>query len=63
MTKELVPQSPGLDLEKVLIKGDLAELSPPQRVQYYTQVCESLGLNPLTKPFDYIVLNNKLTLN
>ena len=64
MTKAVVPQtqSPGIDLEKVLIKGDLAALSPPQRVQYYTQVCESLGLNPLTKPFDYIVLNGKLTL-
>ena len=62
MTKAVVPQSPGIDLEKVLIKGDLAALTPPQRVQYYTQVCESLGLNPLTKPFDYIVLNGKLTL-
>ena len=62
MTKAVVPQSPGVDLEKVLIKGDLAALTPPQRVQYYTQVCESLGLNPLTKPFDYIVLNGKLTL-
>jgi hypothetical protein len=26
------------------------------------RVCESLGLNPLTKPFDYIRLNGKLTL-
>ena len=25
-------------------------------------MCESVGLNPLTKPFDYIVLNGKLTL-
>ena len=62
MTSEVVPQSPDIDLEKVLIKGDLAALTPPQRVQYYTTVCESLGLNPLTKPFDYIVLNGKLTL-
>jgi hypothetical protein len=31
-------------------------------VSYYQQVCNSLGLNPLTKPFDYINLNGKLTL-
>jgi hypothetical protein len=29
---------------------------------YYRQVCESLGLNPLTRPFEYIVLNGRLTL-
>ena len=23
------------------------------RVTYYIKVCESLGLNPMTKPFDY----------
>lgn len=49
-------------LEQVIIGGDLSKLSPSQRVQYYRIVCESLGLNPLTKPFDYIVLNSKLTL-
>ena len=49
-------------IEQVLIGGDLARLTPPQRVSYYKAVCESLGLNPLTKPFDYINLNGKLTL-
>lgn len=49
-------------LEQVLIGGDLSKLSPAQRVQYYKRTCESLGLNPLTRPFDYITLNNKLTL-
>ena len=49
-------------LEQVVIEGNLAKLSPEQRVQYYGQVCESVGLNPYTKPFDYIMLNGKLTL-
>jgi hypothetical protein len=49
-------------LENVLISGDLSKLSSPQRVQYYKKVCESLGLNPFTKPFEYITLNGKLTL-
>src|SRR6185437_4361447 len=28
-------------------------LSIPGRLSYYKAVCESLGLNPLTRPFDY----------
>jgi hypothetical protein len=49
-------------MESVLLDGDLSRMTPAQRVSYYQRVCESLGLNPLTKPFDYIKLNNKLTL-
>ena len=49
-------------IEQVLIGGDLSALSEEQRLMYYNQVCESLSLNPLTKPFDYIKLNGKLTL-
>lgn len=49
-------------IERVLIGGNLAELSPDQRLSYYNRVCESVGLNPLTKPFEYITLNGKLTL-
>lgn len=55
---------PNLDtaIEQALIGGDLKALAPAQRVAYYKAVCESLQLNPLTKPFDYIVLNGKLVL-
>jgi hypothetical protein len=49
-------------MESVLLSGDLSKLTPAQRVSYYRNVCESVGLNPLTKPFDYINLNGKLTL-
>lgn len=51
-----------LAIEAALIGGDLSKLTPAQRVVYYNRVCDSLGLNPLTKPFDYITLNGKLTL-
>jgi len=49
-------------IEQVVVSGDLAKLTPAQRVNYYNRVCNSMGLNPLTRPFDYITLNNKLTL-
>ena len=49
-------------IEKALIVGDLAPLTPTQRVLHYHRVCESIGLNPMTKPFEYIPLNGKLVL-
>lgn len=49
-------------IESVLIQGDLRALNPEERLNYYKKVCESLGLNPLTKPFEYIILNGRLTL-
>jgi hypothetical protein len=49
-------------IEEVIAKGDLKALTADQRAAYYTQVCESMGLNPLSQPFQYIVLNGKLQL-
>ena len=49
-------------LEQV-ITGDLSKLTAPQRVEYLLGVCKSLGLNPATRPFDYVILNGKLTLD
>lgn len=49
-------------VEELTSRGDLAKLSPEERSQYYLEVCKSLGLNPLTQPLAYIVLNNRLTL-
>lgn len=49
-------------MEQVIIKGDLSSLTPIERMEYYRAVCNSVGLNPLTQPFQYITLNGKLTL-
>lgn len=54
--------SNGEMMERVVAAGDLDGLQPMERAQYYVRVCESVGLNPLTKPFAYIKLNGKLTL-
>lgn len=48
--------------EVALLTGDLSKLSEPQRADLLIRVCKSVGLNPLTKPFMYIVLNAKLTM-
>lgn len=49
-------------LERVLIEGDLGKLSAEERVSYYNMVCESLGLNPYSRPFDYLRLNGREVL-
>jgi len=49
-------------LEMILVQGDLSKLSAADRLMYYMKTCESLGLNYLTRPFDYITLNGRLTL-
>ena len=49
-------------VERALIVGDLSKLSAEERVSYYNNVCISIGLNPLTRPLEYIVLNGKMVL-
>jgi len=55
-------QVPQALAEKVLLGGDLSQLTPTERLTYYNAVCNSLNLNPLTRPFEYLALNGKLTL-
>jgi hypothetical protein len=59
-----IPDSAALaaSVEKALVGGDLAKLTTEERLSYYKAVCESVGLNPLTRPFEYITLNGKLQL-
>jgi len=49
-------------MESVIAKGDLGKLSAQERSTYYMQVCRSIGLNPLTRPFEYLTLNGKMVL-
>jgi hypothetical protein len=47
---------------QVVVKGDLAKLTEVERMTYYVALCRSLGLNPLSRPFEFITLNGKLVL-
>ena len=55
-------ETAAIKTDAVLIQGDLSTLSEDQRSAYYMRVCESLGLNPHTQPFEYIPLGGKLKL-
>ena len=56
------PEEAAAILERLLIQGDLASLNHHQRAEYYIRVCNSVGLNPYTQPFEYLKLNGKLKL-
>ena len=49
-------------IERVITSGDLAKMTPAERVAFYWRTCESLGLNALTRPFEFLNLNGKLTM-
>lgn len=49
-------------LELAMVNGDLSKLSTEQRAQFYLQRCESLGLDPNSSPFQYLMLQNRLVL-
>jgi hypothetical protein len=58
---DISPADAALAAEAATV-GDLSALSPEKRTALYGAICRSVGLNPLTKPFEYIKLNGKLTL-
>lgn len=49
-------------LQHVLGSGDLSKLTTQQRVEYYAKTCQTLGLNPLTRPFRFLALNGQIQL-
>lgn len=49
-------------MEHLVGTGDLTPLTSQQRVEYYMATCRSLGLNPLTRPFRFLKLNNQVQM-
>lgn len=49
-------------IEQVVIHNDLSKLTDAERVLYYKQVCDHMGIDWTTQPFSYLQLNGKLTL-
>lgn len=47
-------------IEKLLITGDLNSLNEEERGLYYRKRCEDLGLDPLSRPFDYLSVPNPI---
>jgi hypothetical protein len=46
-------------IQDLVMTGNLAKLQPEQKMEYYNKLCDDLGLNPLTKPFQLLTFNGK----
>lgn len=46
----------------VIQHNDLSKLTPAQKNDYYMGVCTSLGMNPMTRPFEFIRLGGREVL-
>lgn len=49
-------------IASLTLRGDVSALGPKDRAAFYTQVCESLGLNPHMQPLAFLRLNGKEVL-
>ena len=62
MTLDQFGNNKSQELEKIILNSDLSSLSGEQRVNFYYQVCAQYGLDPFTRPFEFIKMNGKLVL-
>jgi len=46
-------------ISSLVLNGDISQLTPQQKVQYYGEYCKRLGLDPATQPFKILKLNGK----
>lgn len=46
-------------IQSLVLDGDISKMNPQQKVEYYNRFCQSLGLNPLTQPFQIIKFQGK----
>lgn len=49
-------------MQSVIIAGDLSGLNATQKVSYYNNFCERVGLDPTTQPFSLLTLKGKQIL-
>lgn len=45
-------------IEKVAVNGNIKQLTGPERVSYYMELCKGIQLNAFTKPFDFLEMRN-----
>ncbi len=62
MSNELSTEISPEIINSLILTGDMSKLTAGQQTQYYTAVCKSVGINPITQPFAIITLQGKKTL-
>lgn len=46
-------------ISKLVLEGDLSKMNAEQKTTYYGRICQELGLNPYTRPFQLLKLSGK----
>lgn len=59
MSNQVAVKSNHDAVESALVRNDISKLSVQERISYYNNLCESVGLNPLTKPFSFLSLQGR----
>lgn len=49
-------------IEELLVTGNLNQFTAKERVEYVNRVCDAMGLNPLTRPFEFVTFQGKLVM-
>lgn len=62
LTTSVEREDAGRSLARVILTGDLSKLTEQEKVTHYNATCESVGLNPFTRPFEYLSLSGKTVL-
>lgn len=63
MSKDLSFKSPQFEkVLELLASGNLDQFTPKEKVEYVTRLCEASGLNPLSRPFEFIRFQGKTVL-
>lgn len=59
MTTEISKETNIEIIQRLVLDGDISRMTPAQKVSYYNSFCTSLGLNPLTQPFQILRFQGK----
>ena len=49
-------------IEELLATGNIGQFNSQEKVAYINKVCDMMGLNPLTRPFEYVSFQGKVVL-
>ncbi len=62
MANEVAEVKQEKSLAEFFVKNDLGLLNDEEKAAYYMQVCQDVGLNPSTRPFEFLRIGGKTIL-
>jgi hypothetical protein len=60
--REELDKPTGRPIDDIIMRGDITSIPADKRPEFLSKLALSCGLNPMTQPFELMVLDNKLTI-